>query len=147
MSESFSLDTPEQINAWVLLSRISQCHLHMDGLKVNGLLKWLKANVPDCADCHTVKAAYPRLLDYCDQFNLSAPGGERCNYQVLITVFSGLYLDYGVFRTLADIEANEQFSKAYREGRMVVLRTMDSVRDRDPKVQMVMDPTLDPSAR
>ena len=140
MSQSFTLDTPEQINAWVLISRISQCHLHMDGLKVPGLLKWLKANIPDCADARTVKAAYPRLLDYCDSLGIEAPGGERCNYQVLITVFQGLYLDAGIVGSIADIEANPDWVKAYAEGRMVILRTMDAVRDRDPNVQMVKAP-------
>lgn len=140
MSESIVLDTPEQINAWVLLSRISQCHLHMGGYPVKGLLKWLKNNVPDCAKDRTVKDAYPHLLDYCDQFGVSAPGGERCNYQVLVTRFQGLYLDCGIFATMQDIEAEENIVKAYGEGRVVILRTMDDVRDRDPNIQMVLDP-------
>lgn len=131
------LDKPEQINAWVLLSRISQCHLHMKGLAVKGLHKWLVANVPDCADTHTVKQAYPRLLDYCDQFGITAPGGEQCQYQVLIKAL-GLYHDQGIFASMADIEADENIVARYAEGRVVILRTMDAVRDRDPKIQMVM---------
>lgn len=139
MSEAFSLDTPEQLNAWVLLSRISQCHLHMGGLKVPGLHKWLKANIPDCAGTRTIKQAYPRLLDYCDQFDITAPGGERCNYQVLMTggPLMGLYLDQGIVASLSDIEANPTWANAYTENRLVILRTMDDVRDRDPNVQMV----------
>lgn len=138
---SFALDTPQQINAWVLLSRISQCHLHMSGLRVPGLLKWLKANVPDCATARTVKAAYPRLLDYCDQFGIEAPGGERCNYQVLITptALNGLYFDFGVVDSLETIKENPTWVDAYSDGRMVILRTMENVRDRNPRIQMVKD--------
>lgn len=137
MSETTVLDTPPQANAWVLLSRISQCHIHMAGYPVKGLTKWLTKNIPDCAGLRTVKACYPRLLDYCDQFSISAPGGERCNYQVLVSVLGGLYLDQGIVDSIADIEANDVWVRAYDEGRLTILRTMDPVRDRDPKVQMV----------
>jgi hypothetical protein len=133
------LDTPEQINAWVLMSRISQCHLHMKGIKVPGLLKWLRANVPDCANARTVKAAYCGLLDYCDQFGVSAPGGEQCNYQLLMTptALNGLYFDMGIVPDL-DASVPENVKTAYGEGRVVILRTMDDVRDRDTSIQMVM---------
>lgn len=139
---TIALTTPEQINAWVLLSRISQCHLHLKGYPVKGLLKWLKANIPDCATARTVKDAYPRLLDYTDTLGLHAPGGEMCNYQILVTgtgAGKGLYLDHGIVDSMADIEANPDFVRAYAEGRLVILRTMDKTRERDPKVRMVMD--------
>jgi hypothetical protein len=136
------LDTPEQINAWVLLSRISQCHLHMKGYKVPGLLKWLKANVPDCKGKASVAAAYPGLLDYCDQFGISAPGGEQCNYQVLVTGrkdsgLHGLYFDRGVYTSMDAIA--EAWGEQYAEGRIVILRTMDPERGPNPKAEpMVM---------
>ena len=138
---TIALTTPEQINAWVLLSRISQCHLHMAGVKVPGLLKWLKANVPDCANDRTVKAAYPHLLDFCDQFEVSAPGGERCNYQVLLTpsVFNGLYFDQGIVSSMTEVEANSVWVGAYRQGRLVILRTMDDVREPDTSITMVKE--------
>lgn len=128
-NQTIALTTPVQINAWVLLSRISQAHLHMKGYKVPGLLKWLRANVPDCANARTVKAAYCGLLDYCDQFNLSAPGGEQCNYQVLLQhpISHSLYLDQGVLSTMANVAEN--FGNAYAAGRVVILRTMDAVRE------------------
>lgn len=132
------LDKPEQINAWVLMSRISQCHIHMQGYPVKGLHKWLVKNVPDAAGTRTVKDAYPRLLDYCDTFGVTAPGGERCHYQVLVKTL-GLYHDRGVFASMADIEANDAIVARYAEGRVVILRTMGAVRDRDPKIQMVME--------
>jgi len=134
---TIALTTPTQINAWVLLSRISQCHIHMKGYPVKGLHKWLVKNVPDCADTRTVKQAYPRLLDYCDQFGLAAPGGEQCHYQVLVKGL-GLYHDQGVFDTMADVEADENIVARYAEGRVVILRTMDEPRPRDRKIQMVM---------
>lgn len=138
---SITLDTPEQINAWVLLSRISQCHIHISdtGLKVPGLAKWLKANVPDVTTETTVKAMYPRLLDYCDTFGVQAPGGEQCNYQVLITptALHGLYFDMGIVGSMSDIEANPEWVKAYGEDRVVIMRTMDECRERDRTIQMV----------
>ncbi len=134
-----TLTGQEQVNAWVLLSRISQCHLHMKGLKVPGLLKWLRANVPDCANARTVKAAYCGLLDYCDEFGLSAPGGEQCNYNVLLTpnVMHGLYFDQGIVGTMAEIEANDVWVEAYGEDRLVIMRTMDDVREADTANVMV----------
>lgn len=136
---SITLDTPEQINAWVLLSRISQCHLHLKGYKVNGLAAWLKRNVPDITTERTVKAMYPRLLDYCDTFGISAPGGEQCNYQILMTggPLTGLYLDQGIVSSLAEVEANPTWAKAYGEDRLVIMRTMDEPRERDRTIQMV----------
>lgn len=141
-NEPIVLDTPQQINAWVLLSRISQCHLHMAGYKVKGLLKWLQSNVPDCENARTIKAAYPRLLDFCDTFGVSAPGGEQCNYQVLMTggPLTGLYLDQGIVSTMDDIETNGTFVQAYSEGRLVIIRTMDEPRGPDRKIQMVKAP-------
>jgi hypothetical protein len=142
-NETIVLDTPEQINAWVLASRISQCHLHMAGLQVKGLAGWLKRNIPDCNGLRTVKEMYPRLLDYCDTFGVYAPGGERCNYQVLWTpkgAGRGLYFDQGVVATVEDIEANENWAEAYNDQRLVILRTMDPVRSADTTVRMVMEP-------
>lgn len=142
MSETIILDTPEQINAWVLASRISQAHLHMDGLKVPGLAKWIKANVPDVTTERTVRDMYPRLLDFCDLYNVSAPGGERCNYQVLMTPegpFSGLYFDCGIFASIEDITAPVVLD-AYKDNRVVVLRTMEEPRDEDISIRMVLAP-------
>jgi hypothetical protein len=138
---SISLDTPEQINAWVLLSRISQCHLHMKGLKVNGLAAWMKRNIPDITNERTVKQMYPRLLDFCDAHGVQAPGGEQCNYQVLMTggPLTGLYLDQGIVSSMSDIEANPTWVKAYGEERLVIIRTMDAPRERDRGIQMVKE--------
>jgi hypothetical protein len=137
---SISLDTPEQINAWVLLSRISQCHIHMNTtMKVPGLASWMKANVPDVTNERTVKDMYPRLLDYCDTLGVQAPGGEQCNYQILMTggPLTGLYFDYGIVDSMTEVEANPTWVKAYAENRLVIMRTMEPVRDRDRTIQMV----------
>lgn len=134
---SIVLDTPEQINAWVLLSRISQCHLHMKGLKVPGLAKWLKANVPDITTERTVRDMYPRLLDYCDTLGISAPGDEMCNYQVLIRGRNDeIYLDYGIYPNL-DVVA-EEYGDDYRQDLVIIMRTMEVVRPPDQNICMVM---------
>ena len=127
------------INAWIMLSRVSQCHLHMDGLTVKGLATWLKKNIPseflDGSE-RTVKQLYPRLLDWCDELGLDRGHiKDRCNYQILVSVLGGLYLDQGIVATLDEI--GEKWGEAYQQGRVVITRTMDAVRDRDPDIQMV----------
>ena len=135
---SISLDTPEQINAWVLLSRIGQCRLHMKGMTVPGLASWMKKNIPDVTTERTVKAMYPRLLDYCDEVGVGTMDDDLCNYQVLLTpsALNGLYFDMGIVNSISDIEANPTFVEAYNDGRLVITRTMDDVRDRDRSIQM-----------
>lgn len=139
-SAGFSLDTPEQINAWVILSRISQAHLHMKGYTVKGLASWLKRNVPECENLRTVKQMYPRLLDYAGEFGIEAPGGEQCNYQVLRTpkaVLNGLYFDAGVVSSIEEVEANDLWAEDYADDRLVIIRTMDEPREADRAIQMV----------
>lgn len=142
MSEAIVLDTPEQINAWIWLSRLHQCELHMKGYTHPGLFTWLRRNVPDLTTERTVKAAYPRLLDHMDTLGvLPAEHEEKCNYQILLTpsALDGLYFDFGVVGSLSDIEANADFVAAYGEGRLVIIRTAENVRDRNPKIQMTRE--------
>lgn len=138
------LDTPEQINAWVLISRVSQCTLHLKGYPVKGLLKWLTKNVPDCADARTIKQAYPRLLDYCDSMGVNTDRVSATypvRYQILVTptALNSLYFDYGIVPNLTDVEFVSKWGKAYDEGRMVIIRTLDDCRDRDRNIQMVKE--------
>lgn len=134
-----SLDTPEQINAWVILSRVHQAELHMKGLKVPGLLKWLKANIPDCANATSVKNAYPALLDYADAEGVLGNHKELCNYQVLATPAKGsVYFDQGIFDSIEDIQNAPGMKAVYDDGRVVILRTMKDVRGPDKKVRMTM---------
>lgn len=135
---TITLDTPEQINAWILLSRVHQAELHMKGYSVKGLLKWLQANIPDCANDRTVKDAYPHLLDYAGEF-----GGvldnhkELCNYQLLVAKMGhNLYFDFGIFDSIDDIQSIPNMQRAYDAGRVIILRTMKDVRGPDRKVMM-----------
>jgi hypothetical protein len=140
------IDTPAGINAWILMSRVSQCHLHMKGMKVPGLAKWMKNNIPDVTTERTVKDMYPRLLDYCQSVGVefSEDGNgihEECNYQVLLTAHTyhplfGLYMDQGVYNKMSDVAA--VWSDEHAQGRVVIVRTMEDVRGKDSSIRMQM---------
>lgn len=134
---TIALNTPEQIQGWVWASRVSQCHLHLKGIKVPGLAAWLKANVPECANLRTVEQMYPRLLDHCDEIGHPWNQSTMNRFQVLVTapVLYPLYIDEGVYETLDDI--SEKYGPAYAQGRVIIIRTMEKMRDRDPDKNMI----------
>lgn len=137
------LNTPEQITAWIWLSRKHQCRLHMEGYTVPHLFTWLKRNVPDITTERTVKDAYPRLLDYLDTIGIDTSDDTLCNYQILMTPsggFSGLYFDRGIVGSLSEVEANPDFVNAYADGRLVIMRTMAETREPDKTIRMMMNP-------
>lgn len=135
------LDTPEQINAWVLMSRVSQVSLHLKGHKVKGLAAWLKMNVPAeyCSGKErTVKDFTIPLLDWCDDENVPTDrvGSliEGINYLVVCSGSPGsnLYYDQGIYETMD--EAWADWYAEYMQGCVHVFRTWDAVRGSQPKM-------------
>lgn len=104
------LDTPEQINAWVLLSRRHQLHLHLRGVKVPGIVKWCKANIPaEYGTVTTAKNALAYLNDYIGDIG-GIPEDEWCSFKLLIGPERGVYIIAGIFEDMAAVE-NEYYSQ------------------------------------
>lgn len=111
------LDTPEQINMWVLLSRRAQLWLQGKGLKTPGLFKWLSENGISASRKWDV--ALVDLNDYIGEMN--GPEDDRMNYRL----FLGFNAEpVGVFPSL---EAIERFYYEGNSGPYIINRTLDPV--------------------
>lgn len=128
---SIVLDTPEQINMWVLLSRRAQLKLQIKGIKTPGIIKWCKDNIGP--ECTTAKKALLRVNEV-----IAENGGPYDNDQHVLVAMStddsGLYADAGIHPNMAAIEAIPEFVKAYGEGRLHLMLTNDDVRDSNRQV-------------
>ena len=99
------LNTPEQINAWVLLSRRSQLHLHLQGVKVPGIVKWCKANIPaEYAPMNTAKQCLVAFNDWVGDEGLLKED-QWCSYKLLIGPKRGVYIVADIFPDMAAVEA------------------------------------------
>lgn len=129
---SIMLDTPEQINLWVLLSRRHQVQLHLKGIKVPGILKWGKDHFP--GEVKTVKDMVVAV-----ETAISMAGGEPDFNLVNVQTFlkrGGLLYDLGVFPTMAEVEAKPEFVKAYERGILEIMFTTEDVREANSQVYM-----------
>jgi hypothetical protein len=126
MSQGFSLDTPEQKNMWVLLSRRHQIQLQLKGLKTPGLVKWCKANIPGAEKARTAKDCIVPV-----EYAISQAGGEvdygLVNVQVLVKRM-GLLFDAGIFSDIFVVEMVPAFIRDYQEGRLEIVLTLDEPR-------------------
>lgn len=123
------IDTPDQINMWVLLSRRHQLKLHAKGYKVKGIFKWIETNLP----AEYLEGAKRTALDYLMALNdyigdLNGPEDDDVNYRLYLKFTGGLhdlYVDHGVFATMSDVEA---FYVSNGRGREYMIgRTWDEV--------------------
>jgi len=127
MSETIVLDKPEQINLWVLLSRRHQIQLHLKGLQVKGLVKWLKANFPEAG----IRTARDGIVPV--EYAISQAGGEidynLVNVHIMLNR-GGLFFDKGVFSD-PDVALAEhpEFGKWYSEGSLEVVLVTDEPRN------------------
>lgn len=117
---TISLDTPEQINMWVLLSRRHQIQLHLKGLKVKGLVACLKREFPE-VNGRTAKDFIVPV-----EFAISEGGGEVDYKLVNVHVMlkrGGLFFDRGIFASMDEAgtpENRELFAKGLIEAVLVL---------------------------
>lgn len=125
MSEGFVLDTPAQINMWVLLSRRSQLKLQGKGIKTKGLFTALKREVGITSRKWDVA-----LLELNDIIgDAGGPEDPEVNYLVWIGQ-NDTYIDRGIYGSLADVEA--KFAENVARGEQyVITRTFEDVREAD----------------
>jgi hypothetical protein len=127
MTDGFVLDTPEQINMWVLLSRRSQLKLQMKGIKTPGLVKWCKANIPGAEKARTAKDCVVPV-----EYAISEAGGppdySLVNVHVMVRLQNGFFRDEGIFSTMAEVEAIDRLTTLYMQGRLELVYTLDEPR-------------------
>src|SRR6478735_9179787 len=121
------LDTPEQINMWVLLSRRSQVQAHLKGYKVKGIIAALKRDIPGCENIRYVKDAVVPI-----EFAIANAGGNvdyrLVNVHVLKVESKGVFVDLGIYNDMSEVEANDKFVSLYARGRLEIVLTEDDVR-------------------
>lgn len=126
---TIALDTPEQINMWVLLSRRARLKLQMKGLKTPGLLKWCKANIgPECTTAAKALTAVNELIA-----ENGGPNDPDQNYIVAVDQYnSGIFADGGIM-TEAEVMDNPDYVDAYTYGRLHIVPTHEAKRSPLPK--------------
>lgn len=124
-SGGFTLDTPQQIGLWVLLSRRHQLQLQMKGLKTPGLVKWCQNNIPGAG--RTAKDCVVPV-----EFAISEAGGEvdykLVNVQVMEKVRSDIFQDLGIYSDITEVEASGYFRSLAENGRLEIVLTLDEPR-------------------
>lgn len=124
---SIILDTPEQISAWVLLSRRSQVQMHLKGYKVKGILSALKR---DFGDHGSRVANYVLPIE-----EAAAAAGIRndwklVNLHVMVGAGHNYYTDEGIYNSDTEaMDAIEGLAGMVANGIAVVVLTLDACRE------------------
>lgn len=130
-SEAIILDTPEQINMWVLLSRRSQLKLQQKGLNVPGIVKWCRNNIPGCESARTAKQCVVPV-----EYAISEAGGQvdysLVNVHIMRNVGDGIFADLGVFSDPdVALAENPEFGPMFDDGALEIVLTLDPPRERN----------------
>lgn len=125
----FTLDQPEQINLWVLLSRRHQVQLHLKGLKVPGIVKACREQIPGCENARRARDCIVPIEE-----TIAAAGGEVDYNLVNVHVMfnrggRGTYWDCGIFSSMSEVEANPGFVREYQAGLLELVLTLDEPRE------------------
>lgn len=121
------LDTPEQIQMWVLLSRRAQLKLQAKGLPTKGLIKWCKANIEGCENARTWRDCVVPV-----ETAIAMAGGPQdyslVNVHVMFKTASDYFVDAGIFADMAEVEARPDFVEQYNDGNLEIVYTLEDPR-------------------
>jgi hypothetical protein len=123
---TIALTTPAQINMWVLLSRRSQLKLQMKGLKVPGIVKWCRENVPGAEKARTAKDCVVPL-EYLIAENNGPQDFSIVNVHVMENI-DGVFYDLGVFNDMKEVEDDPWMVSLYVGGNLELVFTLDETR-------------------
>jgi hypothetical protein len=124
---TIALDTPEQITMWVMLSRRAQLKLQLKGIKVPGIVKWCRANVPGAENARTAKQCVVPL-----EYMIADAGGPQDFSIVNVHVMyksGGLFFDKGIYSDMSEVEADPAFVELYKRGLLEIVYTLDEPRE------------------
>lgn len=124
------LDTPEEIDMWLMLSRRHQVQMHLKGYKVKGITTALKREFGDQGS---------RVKDYVVPIEsaIAMAGGEADYNLVNVHVMlnrGGVFHDRGIFSNMSEVEANATLVQWYMKGLLEIVYTLDE--PREPNGQM-----------
>jgi hypothetical protein len=131
---TITLDTPEQITMWVLLSRRSQLKMQMKGYRTNGLVKWCKANIPGCENARTAKDCIVPV-----EYEIAERGGPHDYSIVNVHVMhndAGYFWDRGIYPNMDAVESNPFFVSQYQQGKLELVFTLEEPRDANGKAYL-----------
>lgn len=123
MTDGFTLDQPEQINMWVLLSRRHQIKMH-ERFPVKGLLTCLKREFGNHGN---------RVANYIVpvEFAISEGGGDvdysRVNVHIMQIMDNGLFFDRGIYASMDEAGTFENRA-LFAEGKIECVLTLDEPR-------------------
>jgi hypothetical protein len=131
MGMTIVLDTPEQINLWVLLSRRAQLKLHLKGYPVKGLVAWFKKNLPVGEGGKPVRTAKDCIIPI--EYAISAAGGEVdyswVNLHIMeIVQKDTVFQDMGIYSSPDDISEGSYLGQMYKAGRAEIVLTTQEPR-------------------
>lgn len=118
------LDTPKQINMWVLLSRRGQIKMHLKGYTQPGLAKCLKAMYPE------VGGRMVKDFVVANEFAIGE-GGAEIDYSIVnVHVMmnrGGLFFDRGIYSDM-DEASTPEHAELYAKGRLEIVLTLEEPR-------------------
>lgn len=126
--DGFILDTPEQIEMWVLLSRRAQLKLQMKGIRTPGLVKWCRENIEGAEKARTAKDCVVPV-----EFAIALAGGKTdytlVNVHVMERVNDEVFQDLGIFPDMDAVEQNAGLVALYMANRLELVFTLDEPRE------------------
>lgn len=126
MSEAIVLDTPSQINLWVLLSRRHQLQMQMRGLKTPGIVKWVRDNIEGAENVRNARQCVIPIEEA-----ISMAGGQidfkLVNVQILERV-GNVMLDLGIVNSFDEVQADPGLMGLYDSGALDLVLTHEPPR-------------------
>jgi hypothetical protein len=141
-NETIVLDTPEQIQMWVLLSRRAQLKLWLKGegtenpgfYQTKGLIKWCRVHIPGC---ESARRARDCIVPVENAIVFAGGPQDFSIVNVHVMEVSGDYfLDRGVFPDMSAVEAEPALVELYNLGLLELVYTMDAPREPNGKAYL-----------
>lgn len=127
---TIALDTPEQINMWVLLSRRAQLKMHLAGYPVKGLVAWCKRNLVTGENGKPIRTAKDAVVPL--EYLISQHGGEidwkLVNMHVMRRLNPETFQDLGIYDSPEVIEVGSPMHQMYEAGALEIVLTLQEPR-------------------
>lgn len=124
----FTLSGPEQVGAWVLLSRRHQVQLHLKGLTQKGIVGALKRDIGDHGN-RVANYVLP-IEEACAAAGI-ANDWKIVNLHVMVQAAPNYYTDEGIYNSDVEaMDAVEGLAEMVADGGAVVVLTLEAPRDR-----------------
>jgi hypothetical protein len=127
---TIALDTPEQINMWVLLSRRAQLKMHLAGYPVKGLVAWCKRNLDMTEGGKPIRTAKDAVVPL--EYLISQHGGQVdwkvVNMHVMRRLNDEVFQDLGIWDSPEEIQEGSPMHQMYEAGSLEIVLTTQETR-------------------